>query len=83
MRTKRWRWQCGLPKGQRCDIGDLSLEQLRQFSPLIEQDVFEVLTLEGSLNACVTTLAAPRRLRFARAIAAPAPAGLISGPAQT
>ena len=38
-------------EGQRCDIGDLSLEQLRQFSPLIEQDVFEVLTLEGSLNA--------------------------------
>ena len=38
-------------EGLRCDIGDLSLEQLRQFSPLIEQDVFEVLTLEGSLNA--------------------------------
>ena len=38
-------------EGQRCDIGDLSLEQLRQFSPLIQQDVFEVLTLEGSLNA--------------------------------
>ncbi|MFO1386565.1 MAG: argininosuccinate lyase [Chitinivorax sp.] len=38
-------------EGQRCDIGDLSLEQLRQFSPLIDQDVFEVLTLEGSLNA--------------------------------
>jgi argininosuccinate lyase len=38
-------------EGQGCDIGDLSLEQLRQFSPLIEQDVFEVLTLEGSLNA--------------------------------
>ena len=28
-------------EGQGCDIGDLSLEQLRQFSPLIEQDVFE------------------------------------------
>ena len=38
-------------EGQGCDIGDLSLEQLRQFSPLIQQDVFEVLTLEGSLNA--------------------------------
>lgn len=34
-----------------CDLAELSLEELRTFSPLIEQDVFEVLTLEGSVNA--------------------------------
>ncbi len=34
-----------------CDISDLSLEQLRGFSDKIEADVFEVLTLEGSVQA--------------------------------
>jgi argininosuccinate lyase len=34
-----------------CDLADLSLEQLRQFSSLIGEDVFEVLTLEGSVAA--------------------------------
>ncbi len=33
------------------DLADMSLEELRQFSDQIEQDVFEVLTLEGSVNA--------------------------------
>jgi argininosuccinate lyase len=33
------------------DLADMSLDQLRQFSPLIEQDVFAVLTLEGSVAA--------------------------------
>lgn len=36
---------------QKTDLADLSLEQLRQFSALIEQDVFAVLTLEGSVAA--------------------------------
>ncbi len=36
---------------QQCDLADMSLEQLRQFSDLIEDDVFEVLTLEGSVAA--------------------------------
>jgi len=31
------------------DLPQLSLEELREFSPLIEADVFEVLTVEGSL----------------------------------
>jgi argininosuccinate lyase len=31
------------------DIADLSLDTLRQFSTLIEQDVYSVLTPEGSL----------------------------------
>jgi argininosuccinate lyase len=35
----------------RCDLSEMSLEQLRQFSPLIEDDVFQVLTLEGSVAA--------------------------------
>jgi argininosuccinate lyase len=33
------------------DLAEMSLEELRQFSDQIEQDVFEVLTLEGSVNA--------------------------------
>jgi argininosuccinate lyase len=33
------------------DLSEMSLEELRGFSDVIEQDVFEVLTLEGSVNA--------------------------------
>jgi argininosuccinate lyase len=32
----------------RCDLAQLPLEALREFSPLIDASVFEVLTLEGS-----------------------------------
>ncbi len=39
----------GVRKG--CDLADLSLEELRGFSGQIEDDVFEVLTLEGSIAA--------------------------------
>jgi argininosuccinate lyase len=34
-----------------CDLSDLSLEALQAFAPSIKADVFEVLTLEGSVNA--------------------------------
>jgi argininosuccinate lyase len=34
-----------------CDLSEMSLERLREFSPLIEDDVFAVLTLEGSVAA--------------------------------
>jgi len=34
-----------------CDLSELSLDELRGFSDLIEADVFEVLTLDGSVNA--------------------------------
>ncbi|MDE2429978.1 MAG: argininosuccinate lyase [Burkholderiales bacterium] len=34
-----------------CDLSDMSLEDLQQFSGLIQADVFEVLTLEGSVAA--------------------------------
>ncbi|MBS0309284.1 MAG: argininosuccinate lyase [Proteobacteria bacterium] len=37
--------------GKQCDLSDLSLVELKAFSPLIEQDVFAVLTLEGSVAA--------------------------------
>lgn len=34
-----------------CDLADLNLEQLKEFDQRIEDDVFEVLTLEGSVSA--------------------------------
>ncbi len=34
-----------------CDLSELSLADLQQFSAVIEQDVFEVLTLEGALQS--------------------------------
>ncbi|MGN1209936.1 MAG: argininosuccinate lyase, partial [Duodenibacillus sp.] len=34
-----------------CDIADLSLEELREFSDVITEDVYGVLTLEGSIAA--------------------------------
>lgn len=36
---------------QKKDLSEMSLEELRQFSDTIEQDVFDVLTLEGSVAA--------------------------------
>jgi len=36
---------------QNCDLSDMSLNILKQFSGSIEEDVFEVLTLEGSVNS--------------------------------
>jgi argininosuccinate lyase len=50
----------------RCDLSDMSLERLRQFSPLIEDDVFAVLTLEGSVAARDHVGGtAPRQVRLA------------------
>ncbi|WP_028009080.1 argininosuccinate lyase [Solimonas flava] len=34
-----------------CDIAELTLAELQQFSPLVEADVYARITLEGSLNA--------------------------------
>ena len=34
-----------------CDLSDLTLDELRKFSPLIELDIFSVLTLTGSVSA--------------------------------
>lgn len=50
----------------RCDLSEMSLERLRQFSPLIEDDVFAVLTLEGSVAARDHVGGtAPRQVRLA------------------
>jgi argininosuccinate lyase len=35
--------------GKGCDLADLSLAELQVFSPLVAEDIFGVLTLEGSL----------------------------------
>jgi len=37
--------------GRGCDLADLKLDELQQFSKLIDKDVFAALTLEGSLKA--------------------------------
>ncbi|HEX2011343.1 MAG TPA: argininosuccinate lyase, partial [Roseateles sp.] len=34
-----------------CDLSELPLEVLQQFNPAIAQDVYEVMSLRGSLNA--------------------------------
>jgi argininosuccinate lyase len=36
-------------EGLRCDLADLAIDDLRRFSPLIGDDVYAVLTLEGSV----------------------------------
>jgi argininosuccinate lyase len=39
----------GIEQGK--DLADLSLQEIQNFSTLITDDVFDVLTLEGSVNA--------------------------------
>ncbi|MGE4369555.1 MAG: argininosuccinate lyase [Burkholderiaceae bacterium] len=34
-----------------CDLSDLSMTELQAFNPLINEDIYEVLTLEGSVSA--------------------------------
>ena len=36
---------------RRCDLADLNLPELQQFSNLIGDDVYASLTLDGALNA--------------------------------
>jgi argininosuccinate lyase len=38
-------------EGKGCDLADLPLADLRAFSPLVNDDVFAVLTLEGSVDS--------------------------------
>src|SRR5262249_29951949 len=50
------------------ELGDLTLDELRRFSPLIDTDVFAALTVESSLRArAVTGGTAPEAV--ARALA--------------
>jgi len=37
------------------ELDELSLEELKQFSPLIEEDVFALLSVEGSVNSRTST----------------------------
>jgi argininosuccinate lyase len=37
------------------ELTDLTLAELREFSPVIENDVFEILSVEGSVNSRVST----------------------------
>ncbi len=41
--------------GKGCELEDLSLEELRQFSGSIGDDVFAVLRVEGSVNSRIST----------------------------
>jgi argininosuccinate lyase len=36
-------------ESEQCDLATLSLASLKRYSPLIEDDVYAVLTLEGSI----------------------------------
>ncbi len=38
-----------------CELVDLSVAELARFSPVIEKDVFEVLSVEGSVNSRICT----------------------------
>lgn len=38
-------------EAKKCDLADLTLAELQAFSPLIGEDVYRVLTMEGSLTA--------------------------------
>ena len=38
-------------EGRGCDLADLKLPELQQFSPVVEKDVFAALKLEGALKA--------------------------------
>ncbi len=42
-----------LDKG--CELDELSVPELQQFSPAIGEDVFEVLRVEGSVNSRIST----------------------------
>ena len=51
--------------GEKKDLSECSLEELQQFDERIEADVFDVLTLEGSLNARnITGGTAPEQVLF-------------------
>ncbi len=38
-----------------CELPDLSISELAQFSPVIGKDVYEVLSVEGSVNSRIST----------------------------
>ncbi len=42
-----------LDKG--CELGEMSIAELQQFSKVIEEDVYKVLSVEGSVNSRIST----------------------------
>lgn len=52
-----------------CELADLSLEEMRAFSPLIGPDVYESLSVEGSVNSR-TTLGGTAQFRVEEALSA-------------
>lgn len=38
-----------------CELTELSISELREFSPVIDEDIFDVLSVEGSVNSRVST----------------------------
>ncbi len=38
-----------------CELTDLTLAEMREFSPVIDKDVFEVLSVEGSVDSRIST----------------------------
>ena len=51
--------------GQEKDLSECSLHELQQFEKRIQQDVFDVLTLEGSVNARnIVGGTAPEQVKF-------------------
>ncbi len=38
-----------------CELTELSLEEMREFSPFINEDIFKILNVEGSVNSRIST----------------------------
>jgi len=41
--------------GKGCELDQLTLQEMKKFSPIIGEDVFEVLTVDGSVNSRIST----------------------------
>lgn len=41
--------------GKGCELDELTVEEMKKFSPVIDKDVFEVLTVDGSVNSRIST----------------------------
>jgi len=41
--------------GKGCELEQLTMQEMKKFSPIIGEDVFEVLTVDGSVNSRIST----------------------------
>ncbi|MEE4166441.1 MAG: argininosuccinate lyase [Desulfocapsaceae bacterium] len=39
---------------KKCELGDLTVDEMHRFSPVIEKDVFEILSVEGSVDSRIS-----------------------------